>query len=360
MPACARTFCSRSLIPPRRRRIDPRRRPRGGRGRRRSAPSELVEVLDRRQVLEAIQPEVDEEVLRRPVEQRVADDLLPPEDPHQLRSSRFLSAPDGIDAADRLDLGRGDRLPVGDDRQRLERRRREPRAVALAEELPHPAADLGRVARRNAPATCSTSSPPRPLATRAWSASIAAATSARVGSREGRGDLRGPTGSPAANSTASTRRRSTPGSAPAAASLTMSLPARLASRSAIRISPSGRAGTATMICSRDHLEHREERRDPLDAIRQLREQLEQVDDPRSSSRSVSQPILSATDTSSRRQLELARSSSSRPSSLRNAASRSNRSTASSSSPANSAGCARRASRPGCARCRSPGGSRPPA
>ena len=54
------------------------------------------------------------------------------------------STPRAIDAAHRLDLGPRHRLLVGDDRQRLQRRRREPRLPLQTEKPPH----LGREARR--------------------------------------------------------------------------------------------------------------------------------------------------------------------------------------------------------------------
>src|SRR6476661_3420323 len=85
----------------------------------------LLELLERRQVFEAVEPEVDEELPRRAVEEGLADHLLAADDAHQPPLEQGLEHPRRADAAQLLDLGAGHRLPVGDDRQGLQRRHRE-------------------------------------------------------------------------------------------------------------------------------------------------------------------------------------------------------------------------------------------
>src|SRR5688500_1232392 len=83
------------------------------------------ELVGPRQLLEVSQRELLEEDRGRAVEQRPADSLAAPDDVDEpALVDRLENAADG-DAADLLDLGAADRLPVGDDRQRLERGRRE-------------------------------------------------------------------------------------------------------------------------------------------------------------------------------------------------------------------------------------------
>src|SRR5206468_844312 len=69
----------------------------------------LLEVLERRQVLQALQAEVDEELARRGIEEGLADDLLAAGDPHQPALEEGLEHPGGRDAAQLLDLRPGDR-----------------------------------------------------------------------------------------------------------------------------------------------------------------------------------------------------------------------------------------------------------
>ena len=108
--------------PPRHRRPAPpcHRRP-AARLSLRQRPRELVELLDRRQVVQAVQAEVDQELLGRAVEQRAAHDLLLAPGCAPASCREVLQRRRRVLAADRLDLGDRHRLPVGHDGQRLQR-----------------------------------------------------------------------------------------------------------------------------------------------------------------------------------------------------------------------------------------------
>ena len=70
---------------------------------------------------EVVQPEPDQEFLGGRVEKRPADDLLAADDLDQVPLEQRVEHARRVDAADLGDLDRGDRLLVGDDRERFER-----------------------------------------------------------------------------------------------------------------------------------------------------------------------------------------------------------------------------------------------
>src|SRR5436853_534100 len=74
------------------------------------------------QVLETVEPEVDQELPGGAIEERLAHHLLAAGDAHHAALQECLHHARGTDAAQLLDLGAGDGLPVGDDGQRLQRR----------------------------------------------------------------------------------------------------------------------------------------------------------------------------------------------------------------------------------------------
>jgi hypothetical protein len=118
---------------------------RRGTGRRRALASKgLFELLERRQVGERTEAEVHQELARRGVEERPADDLLAARDPHHPALEQGLERRHRALAPQILDLRRGDRLAIGDDRQGLERRHREPVGARRVEETPQIGVELGR------------------------------------------------------------------------------------------------------------------------------------------------------------------------------------------------------------------------
>ena len=106
---------------------------------------ELLELAQRGQRVEILQGEELEELAGGAVEDRPAHLFLLPDDLDQPAIEQRLEHRARVDAANVLDLRPRDRLPVGDDRQRLDRRAGEPLGLHL-EEAPHV---LGR-ARRGA------------------------------------------------------------------------------------------------------------------------------------------------------------------------------------------------------------------
>ena len=102
-----------------------------------------VEVLRLRQLGELVQAEAHEEVLRRAVEERRPDDRLLARRRDELLLEERLQDARGVHAADVLDLGKRDRLAVGDDRERLERREREPAPLGDLVELAQQRVELG-------------------------------------------------------------------------------------------------------------------------------------------------------------------------------------------------------------------------
>ena len=103
----------------------------------------VVEVLERRQVLRPLQPEVLQEALRGHEQRRPAGAgrsaalVEQPAGP-QRRDRRI-----GVHAAHGLDGGAGDRLPVRDDGQRLQRGAGEPALRLQPEEVLHVGRGLG-------------------------------------------------------------------------------------------------------------------------------------------------------------------------------------------------------------------------
>src|SRR5450432_2473920 len=83
-----------------------------------------------------------QEKLRRLVEQWPARDLGAPGNLDQPALHQGLQNAFDRHPADRFDIGAGDRLAVGDDRESLERGRREPGRFRGREKLPHPAGKL--------------------------------------------------------------------------------------------------------------------------------------------------------------------------------------------------------------------------
>jgi hypothetical protein len=139
---------------------------------------------------------VDEELLRRAVQERVPDDLLPAEDPHELLLEEVLECPGRIHAPDRLDLGNGHGLPVGEDRERLERRGRQARAVALPKELTHERADRGLRRQAKGAGDLLHDEPPRPVGVARGQELYRGPDGLFVGPFEGGGDLLGVHGLP--------------------------------------------------------------------------------------------------------------------------------------------------------------------
>src|SRR4051812_5468856 len=102
----------------------------------------LLELLERRQVLQAVEAEVDQELPRGAVEEGLAHHLLAAHDAYHPPLEQGLEHPGRANAAQLLDLGAGDRLAVGDEGGGLQRRHREfvpPRDV---EEAAQPAYHL--------------------------------------------------------------------------------------------------------------------------------------------------------------------------------------------------------------------------
>src|SRR5579883_2486582 len=85
-------------------------------------PADLLELLERRQLAQILQPELDQELFRGLVQHRLADDVLPPRHRDQLAVEQRLQHARALNAADFLDFRPGHRLLIGDHRQRLERR----------------------------------------------------------------------------------------------------------------------------------------------------------------------------------------------------------------------------------------------
>ncbi len=103
----------------------------------------LLELLERGQVLQAVEPEANQELARGAVEERLPHHLLAPGDADQAVIEQRLEHARGRDAAQLLDLGPGDRLAIGDDGERLERRHRQLGAAGDLEELAQVALERG-------------------------------------------------------------------------------------------------------------------------------------------------------------------------------------------------------------------------
>ena len=145
MPVCAASPQRVALG----RRVGVERQRRGRRGRfgqpRRQLEAERIgQLLDLRQIAEIAQAEPLEELARGRVHERPADHLLAADGLDQpALDQRRQDAAAAADAADLGDLGGGDRLLVGDDRQRLERLHRELLRGPVVEQLAHPLVQLG-------------------------------------------------------------------------------------------------------------------------------------------------------------------------------------------------------------------------
>ena len=112
-----------------------------GDGRSKPRASDMSSTLGRSE--RSFKPELVEELARRAVHERAADDLLAADDLHQLAiEQRVEHAGGGADASNLGDLARRDRLLVGNHRQRLERLHRQLRGRALLEQAAHPFVEL--------------------------------------------------------------------------------------------------------------------------------------------------------------------------------------------------------------------------
>ena len=86
-----------------------------------------LQIVDTRQVAARAEAEVSQEFLRCRIEQRPAGALPAPGRPHPAGIHQHVErALRDLDAADSFDFGSGDRLVIGDDRQRLGRGARQP------------------------------------------------------------------------------------------------------------------------------------------------------------------------------------------------------------------------------------------
>ena len=79
--------------------------------------------IERRQLVEALEPEPLQELERGPVQDRATRRVRTAELDDEPAVQQAADGVVRIDAADALDRGARDRLPVGDDRKRLEARR---------------------------------------------------------------------------------------------------------------------------------------------------------------------------------------------------------------------------------------------
>ena len=82
--------------------------------------ADLLELLQRRQLAQILEAELDQEFLGGLVQDRLADDVLAAGFGDQLTVQQRLQHAGALHAADFHDLGRGDRLLVGDHRQGLQ------------------------------------------------------------------------------------------------------------------------------------------------------------------------------------------------------------------------------------------------
>ena len=106
-------------------------------------PQRRRHVLDLGQVVQILQPEADQEFLGRAVEERPADDVLAADDLDQMPLQQRREHAGRVDAANLADLRGGDRLLVGDHRQRLERLHRQLLRRPLVEQAADPLVKLG-------------------------------------------------------------------------------------------------------------------------------------------------------------------------------------------------------------------------
>lgn len=123
--------------------------------------SGFLELAQRGQRVQVAQREELEELAGGAVQNRPADLFLLPDDSDQPAIEQGLEYRARIDAANVLELlWAGDRLPVGDDRQRLDGGAGEP----LRLDFQKPAYELGRLAARycQPPATSCNTMPAKP------------------------------------------------------------------------------------------------------------------------------------------------------------------------------------------------------
>jgi hypothetical protein len=97
--------------------------------------SELFELFHAGQLAHVVESEAQQEFLGGLIEDRAADDVFASGGGDELAIDERAEDAGCVDAADLADLGRGDRLLVGDDGEGFQRRQREPdgRLQALGE-----------------------------------------------------------------------------------------------------------------------------------------------------------------------------------------------------------------------------------
>src|SRR6185369_6198003 len=100
-------------------------------------------VLDLRQIVEVLQTEANQELLRRGVEEWTTDDVLAANDLDQVAFEQRREDTAGVDATNLGDLERRDRLFVGNHRQRLETLHGELLRRALVKKTAHPLVQVG-------------------------------------------------------------------------------------------------------------------------------------------------------------------------------------------------------------------------
>ena len=105
---------------------------------------ERPQLLGPRELAEIAQAEIVEELARRAIEQRPADDLGAAANRDQIPLHQRGEHRARVHAANGFDLALRDRLLVGDDRHRLQRRARQPGALASPEQAADPLGVLRR------------------------------------------------------------------------------------------------------------------------------------------------------------------------------------------------------------------------
>src|SRR5438270_4936342 len=87
---------------------------------------ELLELFHAGQFAHVVESEAQQEYLGGLIEDRTADDVFATGGGDELAIDERAEDAGCVDAADLADLGRGDRLLVGDDGEGFQRRQREP------------------------------------------------------------------------------------------------------------------------------------------------------------------------------------------------------------------------------------------
>jgi hypothetical protein len=103
----------------------------------------LGHVLDLGQIVEIVQTKANQKLFRRRVHEWPADDRLATDDLDQMTLEQRVQHPGGVHAANLGDLQRGDRLSIGDDRQRLERLNRQSLRTPLMKQAANPLVQIG-------------------------------------------------------------------------------------------------------------------------------------------------------------------------------------------------------------------------